>query len=153
MDDQKLDAPAEPGARLGFLLYRAGLAVSRGYERALAPLDTSPVEVGVLSALSYSGPQHVRGLARLLGIGRQSAVNVTKALLARQEIERRSSEEDTRLVVYVVTALGRSRLDRCEGVVAQFDARLRSTVGELEERELVRQLGRIVNAPFLAHEE
>jgi hypothetical protein len=71
MDDNSSERPPLPGGgndqRLGFLIYRAGLAVSRGYERALKPLGVMPVEAGVLTAAWR--PQSRAGLGQSAGCG------------------------------------------------------------------------------------
>jgi DNA-binding MarR family transcriptional regulator len=157
MDDNSSLHPSIPGGgndqRLGFLIYRAGLAVSRGYERVLKPVDVMPVEAGVLTALQHGGPNHVRGLARVLGVGRQTIVNVTRALEERTWIERSASEEDARLVVFTIAPAGRQKLDAIERLASAFDAKLREVVGLEQEAGLIQQLRQIVGAQFLAHED
>lgn len=149
MDDNK-EAPRD---RLGFMLYRSGLAVSRGYERALAPLGASPGEAGVLSALAYGGPNHVRGLGRELGLGRQTIVNLTKRMEEQGLVARFSSAEDARRAVFAITPAGRGMLAEVEVVAQAFDAQLRQIVGEDAEANLTEALQRIVAAPFLAYED
>jgi DNA-binding MarR family transcriptional regulator len=151
--EQSSDASASPEHRLGFLVYRAGLAVSRGYERALAPLQATPTEAGLLSALAYNGPNHVRGAARFLGLGRQTVVNVTKELQACGFIERMAAPADSRLVLYAVTEAGRERLRQIEVVARAFDERLAATVGGASQADLMAMLSRIVASDFLQHED
>ncbi len=149
----KRTTPTPPEARPGFLVYRAGLAVARGYERALAPIDVSPPEAGVLSMLAYVGPNHVRGLARSLGLGRQSIVNVTKRLEECQFIARSKSRDDGRLTILSITPKGKRKLVAVERIVRQFDRRLQEVVGPAHERILCELLLKMVQAPFLAHDE
>jgi DNA-binding MarR family transcriptional regulator len=146
------NAPTEPQQRLGFLLYRAGLAVSRGYERALKPIDVAPVEAGVLSALCYSGPNHVRGLARLLGVGRQTIVNTTKSLELRSFIVRKISGEDARLATFTIASAGKRKLKQVEIIAQTFDQELRLIVGANYEPVLIQKLAGIVDSPLLAYE-
>lgn len=146
------DLASPPQSRLGFLLYRAGLAVARGYERALAPIGASPVETGILSALAYDGPAHLRALARQLGLGRQTVVNATRALGARGWIATAADAQDGRLSILSVTPSGREHLARCEEVIAAFDAMLRGLVGEAAEQAMLEPLRRILDAPQLAHD-
>jgi DNA-binding MarR family transcriptional regulator len=157
MDDNSFSLPPEiPGGndqRLGFLIYRAGLAVSRGYERALKPIGVMPVEAGVLTALRHGGPNHVRGLARALGVGRQTIVNVTRALEERRWIARGASEEDARLAVFAIAPAGRLKLHAIETLASAFDAKLREIVGLEQEAGLIEHLRQIVEAQFLAHED
>ncbi len=150
MDDNHTSAPDQ---RLGFLLYRAGLAVSRGYERALGPLDVSATEAGLLSALHYSGPGHVRALARLLGIGRQTVVNVTRSLEVQGWITRAPAPGDARLSMFHIAPPGREKLREIEVVARDFDAALRGVIGPDQEQTLTSELARIVAASFLAYED
>jgi DNA-binding MarR family transcriptional regulator len=144
---------AGPQARLGFLLYRAGLAVARGYERALAPVGASPAEAGVLSTLSYDGPNHIRGLARLLGLGRQTIVNVTRRLEADGRVVRQADATDARLALFAITSAGRDRLATIEAIAMAFDAQLRATVGADSEAMLVDRLQFILADPSLSHDD
>lgn len=145
--------PSAPDARLGFMLYRCGLAVARGFDRALKPIETTPSEAGVLSALAYSGPNHVRGLARMLGLGRQTMVNVTRRLDEAQFVVRVPSQQDARLSLFEITPTGRRKLGQIETIASAFDAELRAIVGAGREAELTPLLQRIVDAPFLAYED
>lgn len=150
MAASKASAPRE---RLGFMIYRSGLAVSRGFERALKPIGTTPSEAGALSALAYSGPNHVRGLARLLGLGRQTIVNVTKRLEEQDFVQRSTRKDDARLSVFLITPPGRHKLAAVEKIALAFDEQLRTVVGSRRERELTELLQKIVDAPFLAYED
>ena len=156
MDDmpkknRQMPAIQPPDARLGFMLYRCGLAVSRGYERALKPIQTAPAEAGVLSALAYRGPNHVRGLARMLGLGRQTIVNVTRRLEAAKLLQNSHSDEDGRLLVFCITQEGQRKLSQIENIATAFDLQLREIVGTAHGSEMTKQLQRIVDAPFLAY--
>lgn len=142
-----------PDKRLGFLVYRAGLAVSRGYERALKPIGVTPTEAGVLSALGYSGPNHIRGLGRLLGIGRQTIVNVTKSLETKQWVTRAAADHDARLMLFSIADAGRQRLAQVEVIARKFDTALQRTIGEHREAGLIEDLSKIVEAEFLAYED
>lgn len=153
MDDNLETGPTTPDRRLGFLVYRAGLAVARGYERALKPIGVTPTEAGVLSALGYGGPNHVRGLGRLLGVSRQTIVNVTKALDGKGWTGRAPSPADQRLQMLAISDAGRGILAQVEAVAREFDARLLTVVEAEGEGRLLAELGRIVDAPFLAYED
>jgi DNA-binding MarR family transcriptional regulator len=146
------NATTEPKQRLGFLIYRAGLAVSRGYERALKPICVAPVEAGVLSALCYNGPNHIRGLARLIGVGRQTIVNTTKSLEVRHLILRAVAEEDSRLAIFTIATAGKRKLKQIEIIAQAFDQELRTIVGANHELVLIQKLAGIVDSPLLAYE-
>jgi DNA-binding MarR family transcriptional regulator len=147
------DHAPPPEGRLGFMLYRAGLAVSRGYERALAPIAVSPTEAGVLTTLIYAGPAHVRGLARQLGLGRQTIVNVTRSLESAGLVKRSASPDDARLALFSITAKGRTRFASIERIARAFDAELSALVDAKSERTLLVQLQRVIDAPMFVHED
>ena len=141
-----------PSERLGFLLYRSGLAIARGYERALGPTKIMPTESGVLMTLAYQGPNHVRGMARFLGVGRQTVVNVTRRLEMAGLVARSASARDSRVAQFTITSLGRQKLLEIEDLAERFDARLRAIVGEENEALIVRTLHDLLEATFLAYE-
>lgn len=141
-----------PSARLGFLLYRSGLAIARGFERALAPLNMMPVESGLLMTLAYDGPNHVRGLARLLGVGRQTVVNATRRLETAGLVRRMPSPLDSRLVQFSITSKGRRLLIDVENIAEGFDAQLRTITGEENEALIAGALQELLATSFLAYE-
>jgi DNA-binding MarR family transcriptional regulator len=142
-----------PEARLGFVLYRAGLAVSRGYERALAPINASPADAGVLSTLAYDGPNHTRALGRLLGLGRQTIVNVTKRLEEAGLISRSAALQDRRLTLFEITVTGKKRLEGIERIASAFDQQLKEILGSDKEAELLQMLRPLLSTPAFAHED
>ena len=146
------DASA-PLDRVGFLIYRSGLAVSRGFERALKPIDATPIEAGLLSELAYGGSSHVRALARLLGISRQTIVNITKRLEEQKLVERSADALDARITVFSITSHGREKLKQIETIAAAFDEQMRQLLGATSESVLIPILKTIVDAPFLAYED
>jgi DNA-binding MarR family transcriptional regulator len=139
--------------QLGFLVYRAGLAIARGYQRALAPIDVAPTEAGVLIALARSGPNHTRGLARVLGIGRQTVTNVTGRLEEREWITRSLDAHDGRMVRFSIAAKGVRKLKKIEELSREFDGWLLEIVGSGKEAALIKQMTRIIESPLLAHED
>jgi DNA-binding MarR family transcriptional regulator len=86
-------------------------------------------------------------------VGRQTIVNVTRALEERTWIERSASEEDARLAVFTIAPAGRQKLNAIEKLASAFDAKLREVVGLEQEAGLIQQLRQIVEAQFLAHED
>jgi DNA-binding MarR family transcriptional regulator len=151
--DTKATQPASHDQRLGFMIYRAGLAIARGYERVLKPINIVPVEAGVLGSLCYEGTNHVRGLARQLGVGRQTIVNVTKSLEAKNWISRSVSPEDARLVVFLISQPGRKKMREIEALAAEFDGKLRDIVGNSNEQDLIEHMRDIVGSTFLGYED
>jgi DNA-binding MarR family transcriptional regulator len=158
MDDKsvrktKSDQPTSHDQRLGFMIYRAGLAIARGYERILNPINVMPTESGVLGSLCYIGPNHVRGLARQLGVGRQTIVNVTKSLEDKGWIKRSASPDDARLVIFSISQSGRKKMLDIEALSSEFDAKLRQIVGKSNELTMIDHLKAVVSSPLLEHED
>jgi DNA-binding MarR family transcriptional regulator len=154
MDDKINPEPTQrpPSERLGFVLYRSGLAIARGFERALEPAGIVPTESGVLMTLAYQGPNHVRGLARLLGVGRQTIVNVTKRLDSMGLIARFASPADARITQFSITSDGQQKLVEIEDIAERFDARLRAITGEENETLIVDALHELLGASFLEYQ-
>lgn len=142
------DTPA-PEDTLGFLLYRVGLAVSRAYEAASREGGLRPVETGILSAIAADGPQHVRGLSRRLGVGRQTIVNLTDQLAARGLITKEASTEDARLVEVALTAQGRAALGKARKISARFDAALAEPLTPAREAAMCADLRALLASPLL----
>ena len=122
--------------RLGFALFRIGLEVARAYEAELAPLGLRHEHAGVLLAIGYDGPMHIRALGRHLGANRQTIVNAVDALQARGAVERTSDPTDARVVLVRLTRNGRSLLRKVEDASARMDARL-DDVGTRAQRQHV----------------
>jgi MarR family transcriptional regulator, organic hydroperoxide resistance regulator len=151
--EKERNEPSANEQRLGFMIYRAGLAIARGYERVLSPIKVVPVESGVLGSLCYRGPNHVRGLARQLGVGRQTIVNVTKSLESKGWISRALSANDARLVMFSISQSGRKKMQSIEAISTEFDTRLSEIVGKSNEHKMIQLLRDIVSSPFLGHQD
>ena len=119
--------------------------------QSMAKSKSGSGEAGVLSALAFSRPNHVHGLGRELGLGRQTIVNVTKRLKDLSCVERSSSIEDARSTVFAIPEAGQRKLDEVEGIAPAFEAQLRNEEGGDQETNLTPALRRIVEAPFLAY--
>lgn len=150
--DNKAQSSSGTTASIGFLLYRSGLSIARGYERALAPLGVNPAQAGVLTALADGGPMHVRGLGRLLGLGRQTIVNVAKELTARSLLERCSDPTDERRTLLQITIEGRALLDQVRAIAIPFDAEIEELIGPDHLPAVAAALARVIESPGFAHE-
>lgn len=123
-------APITPSTqRLGFLLYRVGLMVSRVYEARMRPLGFAPAEVGLLTYLASEGADHVRAIARSLGVSPQTVVNLTRSLEKRGLVSREASSSDQRAITVRLTQPGRRALARADALAKELDAELAETVG------------------------
>lgn len=115
--------------RLGFLLYRVGLMVSRVYEVRMRPLGFAPAEVGLLTYLASEGADHVRAIARSLGVSPQTVVNLTRSLENRGLVSREASSSDQRAIMVGLTQAGRRALARADVLAKELDTELAQIVG------------------------
>ena len=98
--DSTAEMPVGPLAeRLGFLLYRVGILVSRTYEARMRPLGFAPAEVGLMTYLAGRGPDHVRAVSRAIGVSPQTVVNLARSLESRGLMRRDASPSDQRAVL------------------------------------------------------
>lgn len=141
---------AGPSAqRLGFALFRIGLEVARTYEKELAPLGLRHEHAGVLLAVGYDGPMHIRALGRHLGANRQTIVNTVDALETNGAVERTSDPTDARVVVVRLTKKGQSLLRKVEGASARMDARLAHVGTQTQRRDVLRFLHALADSTAL----
>lgn len=153
MPDPSFDSMAAPEARIGFLLYRVGLAVSRSFERRLKPLDAKPVQTGVLNVLAAKGPESVRGLGRALGVNRQTIVNVSDELAARGWLTKRVDAGDRRAVTIAITAKGRAALAELDKVAVAFERDLARILPVTRLKPLFEDLRALAESDLLSDNE
>ena len=120
---------APPDARLGFLIYRAGLAVAQAYADRMRPSGLTPGEVGVLTQLASYGPGHIREIGRALGVSPQTVVNLGRSLEAKQMVRHANSMEDRRTVLLSITEKGRETLDKADRIARAFDRAIEAAIG------------------------
>ncbi len=112
---------AAPEERIGFLLYRAGLAVAQAYEARMRPSGFTPAEVGVLTHLASHGAGHIREVGRSLGVSPQTVINLARGLAAKGMVLRTGSPADRRTVILNITDNGRAALLRADEIARRFD--------------------------------
>ena len=137
-----------PMDRIGFLIYRAGLLVSRAYEERMRPLGFSPGEVGLMTYLASYGAAHVRAVSRSIGVSPQTVVNLTRSLENRGLVKRESSPSDQRAVLVELTPKGRAGLAQADAVAAAFDTEIADTVGPSAAAAIMQGLTSILSAPL-----
>jgi DNA-binding MarR family transcriptional regulator len=141
--------PHRPGNRLGFALYRVGREIARSYQLALSPLGVRPDHAGILTAIAYEGPLHIRALSRLLGINRQSIVNAVDELEREGAVERQPHPVDTRVVMVAITRAGKAKLRRIEEIATDYDARLDSIGTPAQRRATLEYLHNLAQSGIL----
>jgi DNA-binding MarR family transcriptional regulator len=146
MEDQEephgpsVEARAAPDRRLGFLFYRIGHAIGRAFEDALQSYGIGPAHFGVLNALDAYGVMHQQQLVRLLGINRQTIVNVANELEGRGLIERRADEHDKRVFILHMTAAGRDFLSTVDANAVAIEQGIFDLFTPAEREQLYRWL-------------
>lgn len=133
-----------PSERIGFLLYRAGLAVGREYERTISGLGFSPTEVGLMTHVAAHGPDHVRSIARVLGVSAQTVLNQARGLEQSGLLVRTEAPSDRRLVVLELTDEGRRALSNIDVAANTFDVAIAGLLGETDVSGMAAALRRLL---------
>ena len=135
-----------PEQRIGFLIYRAGLAVAQVYEQMMRPAGFTPGEVGVLTQLDSHGASHIRQIARALGVSPQTVVNLARSLTAKDMVSRTGATSDRRTVILDITDQGREALSQADRIACRLD----DTIAELasgDAASVVRALRTLLSEP------
>ena len=143
---ERLAEVKAPMQRLGFLLYRVGVQVAQTYGERIRPLGFSPVEVGLMTHLASGGEDHVRAIARTLGVSPQTIVNVSNRLEGRGFLTRRKSETDQRVIRVKMTDKGFASLVKVDEAVTLLDRDITRRMGEENVQEITRSLERFLHA-------
>jgi DNA-binding MarR family transcriptional regulator len=97
--DLAADTPEALRGGIGFLVTRLHLPMRADFTRALAPLGIEPPHVGVLTALSATGPVSQSEMARIFAVSGAHMVQLVDELEERGLIERRRLPADRRAQV------------------------------------------------------
>ena len=108
-------------ARVGFLLAQAHLVAREDADRALAELDLSAKEFGVLATVVSDAPISQQRLSRRLRVDPATMVDVIDELESAGHIARRRNPEDRREYALQVTAKGRALYGRALKAVIQAE--------------------------------
>ena len=107
----------------------------------LRVLDLNVHHVNTLQVLNQNGPLRMSAIADHLGSTQSHATNVVKKLVDRKYLNRKSDPDDRRVVICVITAMGKLVANRYLELVTQRatsmaeawdDAQLESVVASLE---------------------
>lgn len=140
-----------PPVDLSMLLDQAGHALANRLTAALAGLDMS-VRVYCVLAKAAEG-EHTQGrLAELAWMDKTTMVVTLDEMERRGLAERRLSPEDRRVRVVAITAKGRRKLAKADGIVQGVYEEVLDGVGLAERETFLVVLGRLVDgllaAPF-----
>ena len=126
-----------PGGSIVFLLSSIGLAASRGFRDALAPLGLDPRQFGVLNLVANAEGISQRELTEPLGIPASRLVSIVDQLEDQGLVERRRSAEDRRAYALRLTAKGRQALMRARAVVAENEQRFGAALKHKDREQLL----------------
>jgi DNA-binding MarR family transcriptional regulator len=138
------DPSATPPFRgIAFRLSSLGYAVSRGFSRALEPLELEPSEFAVLRAVGFNEGQSQQALAAQLRISPSRMVSIVDELESRKLLERRPNPTDRRARSLHLTKAGQKLLERGFAIARAFEERASGGLSDAERDQLVDLLDRI----------
>lgn len=109
--------------------------------RLLADEETHPAQAGCLHVLARQDGLSQSELADKLHVSRPTATTMLQKMEASGVIERRSDDQDQRLVRIYLTPTGRVLVDRIEAVFAQLIGAGLGPMTDSDRSELRRLLG------------
>jgi DNA-binding MarR family transcriptional regulator len=114
----------------GFALRKVALAVTRLYDRMLAPAGLGVTEYGILRVCCQFGSIDVSGLARELVTDGLTVMRNLKPLVADGKLRQRPLGVNTETVVVELTPRGRKVLSKG---IAQWEHAQRDLIGQVGE--------------------
>jgi DNA-binding MarR family transcriptional regulator len=128
---------------LGFQLAGAARAHRALLAGHLDELGLFPGQERILHLLSTREAASVGDLSRVLGVRPPTVSKSVNRLAAEGLVERKSSPDDSRVVLVSLTAEGRSRLQRLEEKMEEAEADMVSVLGEKDSRRLRKLLRKL----------
>jgi DNA-binding MarR family transcriptional regulator len=126
-----------------WLLSRTSARGHRLLGDALAAVGTRGYHYRALAALEELGPASQATMGRRAQLGRSDVVATLAELEADALVERAPDPDDGRLKIVPITAAGKRRLRKLDGVVAFVQEELLAPLSAAERGELVRLLGKV----------
>ena len=123
---------------VGYNLRRAQLAVFQNFQQAMAELDVTPGQLGVLVLIGENDGLSQSRLGRALGIDRSTMVAVIDRLEKRRLVRRAPSPTDRRSYALELTSEGRALL---AAVTPRLRAHEQAITGDLDAAEQATLLG------------
>ena len=128
---------------LGYQLRLAYLAISRHFARAMAPIDLTQKQLGVLWLIGANGGVSQITIARELGMDRASMMAIVDRLQDRGLVVRERSRHDGRRQELYLTAPGRKVLAKARVIVTKHERWMTERFSEGELGSLMDQLRRL----------
>jgi DNA-binding MarR family transcriptional regulator len=128
-----------------FLLAQVGAHAAAKFAERLRPLGLSPAHTGILRILEASPAITQQALASALGSPPSRLVALVDELESKELIERQENQTDRRRYALLLTAKGRSTLNRIGDVVSGHQNALLAALSEAERHQLTLLLMRIAD--------
>ena len=125
---------------LGYLLKHAQRALEQRTEAALADLDLTARDLGVLRVIAGGEAKSQQEASAVLGVDPTSMVALLDALEHRGIVARRPSERDRRRNIVELTGHGRDVFRQAEDRYAKAEKAFTSSLGDAGAAELRRAL-------------
>lgn len=125
------------------LLARLGTYAQRQFAERIAALDLSPVQTGLLRAISATPGQSQQVLANALETPPTRLVALVDGLEQRGLIERKRNPDDRRLYALYLTGKGRELLRRITAVGTAHENAILAALNKTERAQLRDLLDRI----------
>jgi DNA-binding MarR family transcriptional regulator len=128
---------------VGYQLRMAYVAIRRHFEDALAHLDLTQKQTGVLWLIGANGGASQIAIATRFGMDRASMMAIVDRLEERSLVVRKRSTEDGRRQELYLTARGRKVLSQAKSAIAEHEKWLKNRFNARELNALLTALKRI----------
>jgi DNA-binding MarR family transcriptional regulator len=149
-EDPQTAAGTQPFKGIAFRLSSLGYTVSRGFGKALAPLQLEPSEFAVLRSVGFNEGRSQQALAEQLRISPSRMVAIVDELESRKLLERRPNPTDRRARSLYLTKDGQKLLERGFAVARAFEERVSGGLSDVEIDQFVDLLDRVAESLELA---
>jgi DNA-binding MarR family transcriptional regulator len=130
-------------AFLGYHLRLAYLAISRHFAKAMAPVDLTQKQLGVLWLIGANGGVSQVTIARELGMDRASMMAIVDRLQDRGLVVRERSRHDGRRQELYLTPQGRKVLSTAKSIIAKHERWMTERFSDEEVATLMEMLRRL----------
>lgn len=134
------------GSRCGYLIARAHRMMFRRATEALAPLDLSPRDLGILGALAAAQPCSQQRLAAIVGVSAPGMLGFVDELESRGLVSRRRNVADRRAYDLTLTVVGTAKLAAGRKAAQRLQSSVVEGIGESAAADLRRLLHIIVES-------
>lgn len=142
-DAQTLIDRSGLSATFGFHLRMAYIAISRHFAAAMAPLDLTQKQLGVLWLIGANGGVSQVALAGALAMDRASMMAIVDRLQDRGLLVRERSKQDGRRQELYLTPKGRKLLSQSKAVIAEHERWITERFSDSEAASLIDALDSI----------